>query len=285
MPDNSGTKISENRIHLFDPVALISDGYKSSSSSNVHVSKPRRPTKPYGNLEDVEKEEDDDMKDEIRFEVDEQEASTPRLWKTSRTTQQSCRTMEIAQGRRELMDMVKDLPESFYELSLKDIVEHNADLMEEQSTMEETMLMEKKMMKMKRLARSKSVEKERVMLKTTMFPSFFGAKKKKAALYRVSGGSFKVGTGTGTGTKPNSSASNKGEEKDWWRMKLCMSNGSDESNGLSSKSGSGGSSSSSSNSNSNSNSSSILSSNSVPRCITSFSTICCLFNGKNTSKQ
>ncbi|CAN0928500.1 hypothetical protein LINGRAHAP2_LOCUS36538 [Linum grandiflorum] len=35
------------------------------------------------------------------------------------------RAMEIARGQRELMDMIRTMPEDFYELSLKDLVDHH----------------------------------------------------------------------------------------------------------------------------------------------------------------
>ncbi|CAN1234648.1 hypothetical protein LINPERPRIM_LOCUS4276 [Linum perenne] len=38
------------------------------------------------------------------------------------------RAMEIARGQRELMDMIKIMPEEFYELSLKDLVDHHAQI-------------------------------------------------------------------------------------------------------------------------------------------------------------
>ncbi|KAK9740963.1 hypothetical protein RND81_03G073200 [Saponaria officinalis] len=284
MLDNSGTKHPENRIHLFDPVALINDRYggghrspslSSTSSKNV-ITKLRRPTKSYSNFEEVKTNEGNNMNDEIRFEVDkscknledeELEVCTPRLWNQMNSTispSQNCRTNEIAKGRRELMDMVKDLPESFYELSLKDIVEQRAEMMGEIDYIQDSVVEEKPCLKgkekEKKLGRSTSVENERVLLKTSVFPRIFGTKKKKQ--------SFKRGS---------SSVAVKGGEKDWRRRKSCMSSESEESNGLSSKSGSGCS--------SGSSSCSSVSSNSNARRVNSFSTICCLFNGKKTNSK
>lgn len=57
---------------------------------------------------------------------------SPPLWKTSTNPYQNysqlsatAKTQAIARGQEELMEMIKNMPESSYELSLKDIVEHN----------------------------------------------------------------------------------------------------------------------------------------------------------------
>ncbi|PSS17502.1 hypothetical protein CEY00_Acc12287 [Actinidia chinensis var. chinensis] len=64
---------------------------------------------------------------------DESGFSSPPLWKTSppvspqrnyRTLSPNSRSQAIARGQWELMEMVKKLPESCYELSLKDLVQH-----------------------------------------------------------------------------------------------------------------------------------------------------------------
>lgn len=65
---------------------------------------------------------------------DESDVSSPPLWKTSLpatpTTMASvlhlsptAQSQEIARGHRELMEMIRNMPESAYDLSLKDIVE------------------------------------------------------------------------------------------------------------------------------------------------------------------
>ncbi|KAL1309819.1 hypothetical protein HN51_052533 [Arachis hypogaea] len=68
-----------------------------------------------------------------------EEVDSPPLWSTSpsrdhnranhhhhyRSMSPASRTQAIVRGQRELMEMVKNMPESNYELSLKDLVEHH----------------------------------------------------------------------------------------------------------------------------------------------------------------
>ncbi|XP_056168370.1 uncharacterized protein LOC130134518 [Syzygium oleosum] len=49
----------------------------------------------------------------------------------------STRTRRIEEGRREMMEMIRNLPESSYELSLKDIVDNQLPLQENQEEEEE----------------------------------------------------------------------------------------------------------------------------------------------------
>ncbi|KAK9096239.1 hypothetical protein Sjap_021736 [Stephania japonica] len=70
--------------------------------------------------------------------VDESDVASPPMWKSSSPTENSqlqshyksyqllspmSRSQVIARGQQELMEMIKDMPESLYELSLQDIVE------------------------------------------------------------------------------------------------------------------------------------------------------------------
>ncbi|KAK4370480.1 hypothetical protein RND71_009955 [Anisodus tanguticus] len=75
------------------------------------------------------------MKDHDDDDVVESGDSSPRLWKNSlprspvhpinyRSLSPSSRTQAIARGQWELMEMIKNMPESCFELSLKDLVEH-----------------------------------------------------------------------------------------------------------------------------------------------------------------
>ncbi|CAL0327434.1 unnamed protein product [Lupinus luteus] len=72
------------------------------------------------------------------FDADESDICSPPLWKTSpsmspkdegnndyRSLSPKSRKEAIVKGQRELMEMVKNMPESNYELSLKDLVEHH----------------------------------------------------------------------------------------------------------------------------------------------------------------
>ncbi|XP_074270391.1 uncharacterized protein LOC141594092 isoform X2 [Silene latifolia] len=415
---DSSTKPPENRIHLFDPVGLINDGYGGTYRSSNYAVKPRRPTKSYGNFEEVatngglksydsfntdengvgalrsydsytdpnvpglrsydsfsmetnnnggnntrsydhNNNNDDTNGLELRFgvhdnnnngEMDEDyDVSTPRLWKPSSPTSPnkslnsssyfqnnnsfnstnstnnsgnsspfhprnskslnssplhpsilkptnsnnnnnnnnnnnssviavnsmslnpssprhnypqnlspSSRTQAIAKGRRELMDMVRDLPESFYELSLKDIVDKKTeygvqkgvgigiDISEEKKggkdngikPMETNKTMKKKSKKVKKseskkkmvVVRGKNVDRGRFLLRTSVFPIFSRSKKNKKRL--VNGNSFKVAPMSKP--NPSSNGSMKVVEKDWWGRKSTIE--SDDGNGVSNKS-------------------------------------------------
>ena len=164
------------------------------------------------------------------------------------------------------MEMVRDLPETFYELSLKDIVERKADMEdqkeidppeEKKPVREATRHEEKKDNKTstekgkksekKKMSRTRSVDNGKFLLKTSVFPILLGSKKSKKNL--GASGSFKIAPVPKP--QPTLTRSMKGPEKEWWRRRSCISSESDESNGLSRSSTSSGSSRSSSRSNSN----------------------------------
>lgn len=183
------------------------------------------------------------------------------------TMSPSTRTQVIAKGRKELMEMVRELPESFYELSLKDIVEQKPvmekqkeiDLPAEQKLVKETAKEKaakkqktknsgkkvKKSDSKKKMVRSRSVDSGGFLLRTSVFPSFLSKKRKKSL---SAASSFKIAPASKP--QPAQTRHMKGTEKDWWKRKSCISSESEESHGLSSNSGSSSSSGSSSRSNS-----------------------------------
>lgn len=156
---------------------------------------------------------------EFQAEANTEESSgvySPPLWKTnrSRSTKQesspllphnhhysnlspNSRRKAIADGRKELMEMIQDLPESCYELSLKDIVaeqhtsheggEENMAMATKDETSDfnaETQIV--KLKKKKRnirkgpITRTSSMESETFLIKTFL-PSSLGSKKKAQA--------------------------------------------------------------------------------------------------------
>ncbi|KAL9243675.1 hypothetical protein vseg_017533 [Gypsophila vaccaria] len=446
---DSGTKPLENRIHLFDPVGLINDGYGGTYRSSNYASRPRRPTKSYSNFEEVNtnnnnnnnineglksydsfntnviepngvvgggirsydsftdgvnntglrsynsfsmeanvgaKKDDldytttnnsinintinsnndsDDRNNnhgvEIRFGVvsnnnvedDNDDVCTPRLWKSNspsttssprsmntssyfngsisplntnnniprgslslssspvhpndkskhmnqqqqqqqqQSVSQSSRTQAIAKGRKELMDMVRDLPESFYELSLKDIVDKKAEfgvqkgggemIPEEKksvgnkeiassnkTTMEtkkgkksgNNKKVKKSESKKKMVKSRSSVDNGRFRLRNSVFPIFSGSRKNKKRL--MGSNSFQIAPMPKQ--NPSSDGSMKAvDQKDWWKRKSCMSSESEDNKSASS----------SSSINSSSRSSSIN-----ERRSSRFLPTCCLFNGR-----
>ncbi|KNA14229.1 hypothetical protein SOVF_109430 [Spinacia oleracea] len=209
----------------------------------------------------------------------------------------SSRTQAIAKGRKELMDMVKDLPESFYELSLRDIVDQKSELPtqkekeidipeEKKAIIKETINSKetkkqkkssskkvKKSESKKKMVRSRSVDNGRFLLKTSVFP-ILGTRKSKKSMSAAS--SFKVAPMPKVGST-SASAPMKFGDKDWWRRRSCKSiEGDDKRNGLSSQSMSSRSSSSTSRSNSI---------NGIGRRSNRFLPSCCMFNGRRIESK
>ncbi|XP_059631689.1 uncharacterized protein LOC132274431 [Cornus florida] len=205
------------------------------------------------------------------MEEEESGVCSPPLWKTSpprgplppRHPQRAyghlspvSKTQAIARGQWELMEMVKSMPESSYELSLKDLVEHTRVETQEECLVGEKNLKifgsefvdqrvkvmrqeSKKNEKKAKMVRSGSIDNRGLFLKMVI-PFYFGSKKKKKA----------TNTCAKVSPKPEvSDRSSKGVDKDWWKKKVVGS-GESESGVTTSNSGSSGSSSSSSRSNS-----------------------------------
>ncbi|KAL5843902.1 hypothetical protein ACOSQ4_009860 [Xanthoceras sorbifolium] len=177
---------------------------------------------------------------------------SPPLWRTSptaspqhqknhyRSLSPSSRTQAIARGQRELMEMVSRMPESCYELSMKDLVEQPIIEMKQESFREEKSdknKNEKKKKKNKKdvqmLKRSGSLDNERFLLKM-VFPVYMGSKKNsKKRIDSLSNSNISKIT-------PKSTVCD-GSDKEWW--KKTQTNGSSNNSG-SAKSSSASSSSS-----------------------------------------
>lgn len=151
-------------------------------------------------------------------------SSSPPLWQPQNNNyrhllSQNSRAQAIARGRSELMEMVKSMPESCYELSLKDLVEHPTRLVKE--TDEEACLVDEKISggniqqeakvvkrrgsqkknhetnKAAMMMRISSIENGGLLLKMVL-PFSLGSKKKK-----------KSATNTGSRVSPRPEASDK----------------------------------------------------------------------------
>ncbi|XP_057785871.1 uncharacterized protein LOC131003377 [Salvia miltiorrhiza] len=181
---------------------------------------------------------------------DDSGACSPPLWKSGPGTPSSepllshhvyrnlspaSRLQAITRGQKELMEMVRSMPESSYELSLKDLVEHHrieahappSDLPPRVRRQES---------KKNNMARNGSLKLERKGLFLKMvFPFSLQPVKKRSNLDRSFSGRVSPVKGGGGG----------GGEGDWWRRKLGGSSGSDSSR-ISVNSGGGGGSSRSS---------------------------------------
>ncbi|CAH2067668.1 unnamed protein product [Thlaspi arvense] len=155
---------------------------------------------------------------------------SPPLWRTSppksppsqrRNSYQSLspvsKAQVIARGQRELMEMVSKMPESCYELSLKDLVEVKAD---EDKVFDES--------PQRRTKRSRAVRKTKWVgpvrsnsgfLLKLVFPVSLGGKKKTT---KKDGDASSV-TSKGSWISPRPSLSVKPEDKDWWKNGLSES--------------------------------------------------------------
>lgn len=130
----------------------------------------------------------------------------------------------IADGRRELMEMVKNMSESTYELSLKDIVDeqHTSQEDEEEGSVEDRstsfnseieLLQQRSKTKRKNIkspwiTRSASMEKEVFLLKM-FFPTSLGMKRKPA-----------VGNGSKVSQKSLCDNPEDNVDKEWWKKRF-----------------------------------------------------------------
>lgn len=177
--------------------------------------------------------------------------STPPLWRTSphtsphnsphtsphhrqnhyRCLSPKSKAQAIARGQRELMEMVSRMPESCYELSLKDIVEkpmvetRQEKLVQDGKTFDENTrragaMENKRNDKNSQMKRSGSVENGGFLLKMA-FPASLGSKKTKK----------KVDSSTGkVSPRPSvSDGSAKGGENEWWKKRFSASVSESES--------------------------------------------------------
>ncbi|GAA0169467.1 hypothetical protein LIER_23950 [Lithospermum erythrorhizon] len=133
MFDPGSSSVSNNKhdnlIHPYvvDPLRNSVDSHESCEPLNSYKTADDSSFRPY-----------DDQELQFRTEhhknnmdVDEYGSSSPTLWKSTprnielHSHQPSSRAQAIAKGQREMMEIVNNMPESSYELSLKDIVEHH----------------------------------------------------------------------------------------------------------------------------------------------------------------
>lgn len=270
-----GTKLLQNRTQSTDHTGkLCTDSYDNSEPRNYgpRARKTAQNYTKYNSWNGMEVKFEPEMKA-----VDESGICSPPLWKTSpprspqhranhyRSLSPTSRTQAIARGQRELMEMVKNMPEACYELSLKDIVEQPKVLEargRESSVSEErdlnTEVLYKRENSKKRndkraqsqvVKRSASINNGGFYLKM-VFPVSLGSKKnnnkkKKNDQSSVTNTSAKVSP------KPIvQDGSSKGVDKEWWKKRISVSGESESGRSSSNSMKSTGSSSSSSSSSS-----------------------------------
>ncbi|GMI89550.1 hypothetical protein HRI_002624300 [Hibiscus trionum] len=177
---------------------------------------------------------------------DESGISTP-LWKTSppretnigyRCLSPSSRAQAIARGQRELMEMVSKMPESCYELTLKDLVEHQQQLAVVEEPKQDSFAegrgsnsiedhkykKERQNSQKQQINRSGSLDNGGFLLKM-VFPVSLGSKKKKMVKKK---NDCNTSNNSKVSPKPTvADVSGKTVDKDWWKKR----SGSSESDG------------------------------------------------------
>ncbi|KFK42104.1 hypothetical protein AALP_AA2G211400 [Arabis alpina] len=157
---------------------------------------------------------------------------SPPLWRTSPPKSPSHQSLSpvskaqvIARGQRELMEMVNKMPESCYELSLKDLVEVNTQEEKDREVFDEMPLRKKnKPRKMKSDKWVDPIRNNGFLLKL-VFPVGFGGKRKMMMKKKDEDDSCV--TSKRSWICPRRSISDlslmKTEDKDWWKNDLSES--------------------------------------------------------------
>nr|DAD22703.1 TPA_asm: hypothetical protein HUJ06_024166 [Nelumbo nucifera] len=245
----------------------INDSYDSSSNIDLGIW-ARRTAQNYQNY-GKEGSSGIDFGSQTQIE-DESGNSSPPLWKASSPSSPTeasplnprhnhhhyhlspaSRSQAIARGRRELMEMIQNMPESNYELSLKDLVEQPIMPGVQQATVDEDGILNidakmqgdkgrrniKKSDKKRQIMRNGSMDSGVFLLKM-FFPTRMGSKKKNKK-------NSATGSCSKVSPKPQSlEGPEKGVDKEWWKKRLSVA-GEGNYGGSSSNSGSKGSTSSS----------------------------------------
>ncbi|XP_059630605.1 uncharacterized protein LOC132273636 [Cornus florida] len=253
---NPATELASNHAHAFNPTRQKNDSYDSWDATSFGA-KPRKTAKNYDNYRNSNgggvQFRPDCMEDESGV-------CSPPLWTTSpsrsplhprhphnsyRALSPNSRDQEIARGQWELMEMVKNMPESSYELSLRDLVQHSKMEAQEECLLEEKFFengLVNQSVQIKRqeiknsewkakMMRSGSIEHRGLFLKM-VFPVSLGSMKKK-----------NLGKKPCAKVSPNHKAtekSPKGVDKEWWKLKRFSFSSESEAGGGSSPGGSTG---------------------------------------------
>ncbi|KAL3845475.1 hypothetical protein ACJIZ3_002878 [Penstemon smallii] len=227
---------------MYDPKTQISPRYEHNRN---HTSDIRKATKLVQNYDtsDLRKNFVDEEVVQFRpnqhqesMESDDSGVCSPPLWKNNgpsppkspsqpllghhsyRTP--NSRAQAIAKGQWELMEMVKNMPESSYELSLKDLVEHQKIESQIPQSLQQRGVVKVKRQESKtnekNVMRSGSFETKGMFL-NMVIPFSLKSKKKKNF---VSNSSGKVSPKPSEGLK---------SERDWWKKKFTGSSDSDSS--------------------------------------------------------
>lgn len=273
---------SEDQIQIYQPGRMSCDSHVSYDDIRDYGNRVRKSAENYarfrqswsGPLIDIDHQPRDDDDGGGGDEGDEEPAEfgfstpPPPVWgpsaslppshhrKNYRNMSPASKAQAIARGQRELMEMVSKMPESCYELSLKDLVERQpvVEVKQEQQQVEEheevNSKKKKKNDKIKKMEivkkRNGSVSdnknKEGFLLKM-VFPLAFGTKsnkknknKKNKKKSEMGAYSFKVAPRPPVVEGSDHRAAV--DDKEWWKKRFEQSE-SDRSSGSSSNHGSG----------------------------------------------
>ncbi|GMI67820.1 hypothetical protein HRI_000451300 [Hibiscus trionum] len=179
--------------------------------------------------------DDDDNGSEVEFQVEEARVGNcpSPLWGANKVTDVSPllpnnhfysnlsptrRRQVIEQGRKELMEMVRNMPESSYELSLKDLVDrqNSSEMVKEKVVYEdksfplEPETKKTEVVKAGSLSTTATVEAHNFLLKM-FFPSFLSFKKKSTAE-----------NSSNVSLSPSCAGSKKPADKKWWIKRIFI---------------------------------------------------------------
>ncbi|KAE7998359.1 hypothetical protein FH972_002912 [Carpinus fangiana] len=136
--------------------------------------------------------------------------SSPLLPNKHQSTTNLSGKRAIAEDRRRLMEMIQDMPESCYELSLKDIVdEQHVEETGSRSETEPQIKKKKKIIKARQMSRISSMESETFLLKM-FFPSSLSFKKKSKA----------AGNCSNVSPRPSPDGAKHSINKEWWMSRF-----------------------------------------------------------------
>ncbi|XWS25051.1 hypothetical protein CRYUN_Cryun27aG0037500 [Craigia yunnanensis] len=238
-----GTELPKSNLSLSDHIGRrLNDGYDSYDHATNYDSRVQKTAQNYSNYRSWKCLEGR-FGAETSMMEDESGVSTPPLWRTSpsrspphrqninyRSLSPSSKAQVIARGQKELMEMVSRMPESCYELTLKDLVEHQPVLVEPKQesfaegrgVINEDTCKKEKRKKQKnpkpQISRSGSIDNGGFLLKM-VFPISLGSKKKKK-------NDSNTNHNSNVSPKPTvSDASGKSVDNDWWKKR----SGSNES--------------------------------------------------------
>ncbi|GFZ09884.1 hypothetical protein Acr_21g0004830 [Actinidia rufa] len=212
---------SSNHIHSFNPTRNINDSYDGFGAMNFGGQPPKNPTI----FENHQHWNGGGVQFRVENTDHEFDVCSPPLWKTSpgKTHENygllspNSRTQAIVRGQWELMEMVKKMPDSCYELSLKDLVEQypRAESQEECLVGEKILKQRVKVTKRQEsMGGGRGIDNRGLFL-NMVFPFSFGSGKKKKL-------STNIWSRVSPKPEANSEKSSKAVDREWWKKRFSV---------------------------------------------------------------